>query len=293
MHPAPSVIAFTTLSGLGFGFLAFLSLGYPDVTGRSAFAFYFVGYALAVGGLMASVMHLGNKRNAIKAFSQWRSSWLSREGIAAIATLCIVAIPAIARIFFDTTLPLLGAIGACLCLVTIFTTSMIYTQLKSVPRWHSPFTPVLFLGYALTGGALLSGPPGLIGLALWLLPLMLLVQIAAWMHGDGQFKRMGTSMESATGLGNIGTVRQLESAHSGSNYLLKEMAYQVGRKHAKKLRIIGLVLALILPFGMLLALPLNHAVGLILLMTHLIGMLVIRWLFFAEARHVVGLYYGR
>ncbi|MDP5326223.1 MAG: dibenzothiophene desulfurase, partial [Paracoccaceae bacterium] len=29
MHPAPSLIIFTTLSGLGFGLLFWLGLGYP------------------------------------------------------------------------------------------------------------------------------------------------------------------------------------------------------------------------------------------------------------------------
>ena len=87
MHPAPSVIAFTTLSGLGFGLLAFLGLGLPPVTGWVSFVFFFLAYALAVGGLLASVAHLANPKNAIKAFSQWRSSWLSREGIAAVAAL--------------------------------------------------------------------------------------------------------------------------------------------------------------------------------------------------------------
>ena len=49
MHPAPSVIAFTTLSGLGFGLLAFLGLGLPPVTGWVSFVFFFLAYALAVG----------------------------------------------------------------------------------------------------------------------------------------------------------------------------------------------------------------------------------------------------
>ena len=42
MHPAPSVIIFTALSGLGFGLLTWLGFGYPDVTGWVAFWFFFI-----------------------------------------------------------------------------------------------------------------------------------------------------------------------------------------------------------------------------------------------------------
>ena len=90
MHPAPSVILFTTLSGLGFGLLAFLGLGFPGVTGWVAFVFYAIAYALAVGGLLASTFHLGRPERALKAFSQWRTSWLSREGICAVAALLVM-----------------------------------------------------------------------------------------------------------------------------------------------------------------------------------------------------------
>ena len=65
MHPAPSVILFTVLSGLGFGLLAFLGLGLPPVSGWVAFAAWGFGYALAVGGLMASTFHLGNPQRAL------------------------------------------------------------------------------------------------------------------------------------------------------------------------------------------------------------------------------------
>ena len=50
MHPARSVILFTTLSGLGFGLLAWLGLGLPTVTGWSAFAFFSIPFALANDG---------------------------------------------------------------------------------------------------------------------------------------------------------------------------------------------------------------------------------------------------
>ena len=154
MNPAPSVIIFTSLSGLGFGLMFFLGFGMPAVTGWVAFAFFFVAYALAVGGLLASTLHLGNPQRAMKAFSQWRTSWLSREGVSAVLTLLVMAVYATGLIFFDKDLQIVGWIAALLSLLTVFTTSKIYNQLKTVPRWHMPLTPVLFLTYALAGGAL-------------------------------------------------------------------------------------------------------------------------------------------
>ena len=57
MHPAPSVIIFTTLSGLGFGLLAFLCLGYPSMGGLVGFVFFAIGFGLAIGGLLSSTFH--------------------------------------------------------------------------------------------------------------------------------------------------------------------------------------------------------------------------------------------
>ena len=77
MHPASSVIIFTVASGLGFGLLTWLGLGLPNANGWAAFWYYALGFALAGGGLLASTFHLGNPQRFLKAFSQWRSSWLS------------------------------------------------------------------------------------------------------------------------------------------------------------------------------------------------------------------------
>jgi DMSO reductase anchor subunit len=38
---------------------------------------------------------------------------------------------------------------------------------------------------------------------------------------------------------------------------------------------------------------LKHLFALFAVLTHLIGVATSRWLFFAEAEHVVGLYYGK
>ncbi len=290
MHPAPSVIVFTSLSGLGFGLMFWMGFGVPDVFGWTAFWMYFVAYALAVGGLIASTLHLGNPQRAIKAFSQWRTSWLSREGVAAVLTLLVVAAYAIELIFFQSRYPLLGWIGSLLAIATVFTTSKIYNQLKTVPRWNLPLTPLLFLTYALAGGALLAGQ---VLTAAVLLLVLTGLQMVAWQMGDKAFANAGHSIETATGLGHLGKVRQLENAHSSPNYLMKEMVYVVARKHAQKLRAIALVTLGLLPAAILLFLPFNHALALVAVASHLIGVFTARWLFFAEAEHVVGLYYDK
>ena len=289
MHPAPSVIAFTTLSGLGFGLLAWLGIGMPVVTGWVAFVIFAIAYLLAVGGLMASTFHLGHPERAMKAFTQWRSSWLSREGWAAVLALLVMAVYGAGLVFFGAQWALLGWIGAGLSLLTVYCTSMIYAQLGTVPRWKTPLTPALLMAISLAGGALLAGQ---IAAALILLPIAAVLQVLWWVRGDAALDQSGTDMASATGLGRIGNVRAFEPPHTGTNYLLRELVYQVGRKHALKLRVIAFALGYVLPV-LLLLIPFSHAVAFIAVALHLAGIAASRWLFFAEAEHVVGLYYGK
>ena len=289
MHPAPSVIVFTTLSGLGFGLLAWLGIDAKPFTGWMAFLFFFIAYALAVGGLISSTFHLGHPERAIKAFSQWRSSWLSREGICAVAALVVMAIYGIGRVFFAQHWGLIGGIGAILSMLTVFTTSMIYAQLKTVPRWHMPLTSPLFMALSITGGALLSGQ---VMLAIAFLIISAGVQVAYWILGDGRLAESGSNMESATGLGHIGKVKAFEPPHTGTNYLMREFIHVVGRKHATKLRFIALTLGYALPLVFLM-MPFGHIFALLAVLCHIAGILTSRWLFFAQAEHVVGLYYGK
>jgi DMSO reductase anchor subunit len=118
------------------------------------------------------------------------------------------------------------------------------------------------------------------------------LQLAWWWQGDRAFAASGTTMASATGLGGIGQVRAFEPPHTGPNYLLREMVHVVGRKHALKLRGIAFVLGYALPVVLLLV-PFSHVIGLLAVLSHIAGILASRWLFFAEAEHVVGLYYGK
>jgi DMSO reductase anchor subunit len=290
MHPAPSVIIFTTFSGLGFGLLIWLGIDPTPPTGWVAFVFWLIAYAMAVGGLVSSTFHLGHPERALKAFTQWRSSWLSREGIAAVVTLVLMGLYGFGLVFLGTAWQPLGWFGAIGALATVFTTSMIYAQMKTIPRWYTNLTPAMYLSFALAGGALLKGS---IAMALWLILLAGVIQIATWVVGDKAFANSGTTMATATGLGNIGEVRAFEPPHTGTNYLMREFIHIVGRKHSSKLRLISLLFMVMLPV-MLLASPfLTHWVALIAVISHIAGVLVSRWLFFAEAEHVVGLYYGK
>ena len=182
---------------------------------------------------------------------------------------------------------LVGQAGAALALVTVFTTGMIYAQIKAVPRWHHWLTPLMFVGFALAGGAMLAGvawaPAALLAAGL--------VLLAVWRTGDGAFTRAGQTIGSATGLDRLGVPWVFDPAHTAGNYLMREMIFVVGRKHAAKLRIIALVLASALP-ALVLLLPLGGAGIALAAILHLTGALAARWLFFAEAEHVVGLFYG-
>ena len=290
MNPAPSVILFTTLSGLGFGFLAFLGLGLLPSHGWLAFGLWFVGYALAVGGLLFSTFHLGNPQRALLAFSQWRSSWLSREAWAAVITLILMAPLALSDWLGFGWPRLWGLATAGLCLATVFTTSMIYTQLRTVPRWNHWITPVMFLAFAATGGALLAGR---VRVAAVLLVILGIAQVTVWMIGDRRFSASGVTMGTATGLGSLGTVKVFEQPHTGPNYLMREMIYVVGRKHAAKLRVITLVLLVLVPLAILALFGRALPALVLAIVVHFAGALVSRWLFFAQAEHVVGLYYGQ
>ncbi len=289
MHPAPSVILFTALSGLGFGLLAWLGLGVLRPAGGAALALWGLGYALAIAGLLASTFHLGRPARAWRAFSQWRTSWLSREGVLAVATLAVLAPAALYDWQGQGAGRLPGLAGAVLALATVLATGMIYAQLRTVPRWNHWTTPALFLAFALAGGGLVALPRGP---ALGLLALLGGLLVLSWRVGDGRFAAVGQTLGTATGLDRIGVPAVLDPAHTAGNYLLREMIHVVGRKHAARLRRLALILGVLLP-ALALLLPGAVVPRALAVVLHLPGVLAARWLFFAQAEHVVGLYYGQ
>jgi len=194
-------------------------------------------------------------------------------------------------------LGLLSALGAA---ITVFTTSMIYAQLKTVPQWNSRLTPLVYGAFALGSGWLLASALGTHEAPeLWGIGLVVLAWAAKWLWwaraGRARLADAGSSPETATGLGFIGKVRLLERPHTGENYLTREMVHRIGRKHAARLRMLALLLGGAVPILVLTIVALSGAPSLFNLLaavSMVIGLLAERWLFFAEAEHAVSLYYG-
>jgi len=308
MHPAPSIIFFTVLSGTGYGLLFLLGLfaALGSLPADPWYGLCGLGLALTLitAGLISSTLHLGHPERAWRALSQWRSSWLSREGVAAAASY----LPALALgwswLGEGAPSPILGAVTAFFAAVTVGCTAMIYASLKPVARWHNGFTLPLYLLHALAGGGLaFVWLNGLWSQAAWSGSIVVALLFAAWLLQLLYWLRLESltstaTPESATGLGGHGSVRLLEAPHTEENYLLKEMAFAIGRKHVRKLRRLALLFGLALPVvavllaGQLAQPLLSGLLELIGLVSGFLGLLLQRWLFFAEARHTVTLYYG-
>lgn len=309
MRPAGSILLLTTLTGFGYGLLAWIGvyacLGLLSAATGLASAGVVLGLALASIGLAASVLHLGRKERAWRAFSQWRSSWLSREGVAAVLTYPVAILLAVAlRLDGDGILAaVLGMMLAIASLTTVFCTAMIYASLKPIRQWHNSHTAPDYLIYAVFSGALLfallrtalSGAPGPTGLIATLAAAAaLLAKQAYWRHVDAQTPL--ASLAAAIGLPKGTSVRPLDAPHFTENYVLREMGFAVGRRHSAKLRriAVGVGFAAPIALGILAScsiVPLAATAAAVV--CAVVGLLTERWLFFAEATHVAALYYGR
>lgn len=309
MKPALSVIFFTVLGGAGYGLWcllgAALALGiYPHgrdtVLGPMGMGLLFVS-----AGLVASTLHLGRPLRAWRAFSQWDTSWLSREGLASLATyLPAFAVAGLARgdnLFLPTRIA--GALLAICAIVTIVCTARIYTSLKPIAAWRDPRVLPLYLLFGLLSGGLwlwayLAFDPGHALAPAFPLALILLAMIAAWLK-FGYWRTLDRSAPvdagRATGLDRLGVVRAFEGPVTEESYLTREMAFVLARKHAGDLRAIAALLFGIAPIVAVVAAwirpqaPFGFALAAALLC--LAGLLVERWLFFAEARHAAAAYF--
>ena len=289
MHPAPSIILFTVLSGFGFGLISIIGLlQFLSVISMFDLIIYsIIGVIFATVGLVSSFFHLANKKNAIKSLSQWQTSWLSREAIASIFCLLVVFGNIIWAVSQNNYISEVGVVLSFLSIFTIFTTSMIYAQLKTVPSWNNALTPAIFVCAALTGGAILLTDYA----SLVLLLVFGTLQISFWYIADRGFQDKETSVGTALGYNKNEEIRPFDVAHTNRNYLLNEMVYKVARKHSVKIRYISFFMAFVFPMSLILIFPNNFSVSVSAITIHLIGIYFSRWLFFAEAKHSVSFYY--
>jgi DMSO reductase anchor subunit len=311
MHPAPSIVLFTTASGAGFALLALLGLGAPlgllPTSSWFGFSALAIAVVLASAGLVASTFHLGRPERAWRALSQWRSSWLSREGVFSLASFIPAAVFGIGWVFFGETTGFPGLCGiasAVLAAATVYCTGMIYASLKPIHQWHNGWVVPGYLALGLMSGSLLldflvrlwaAGAPGLA-------ILCVVAALVGWWIKEGYWRFIATTSArstpaTATGLGRHGRVRLFEAPHTEENYLLREMGFHIARKHARRLRATARLCGFALPALLsLLALILGGGLSLVAaglaVPSAALGLAAERWLFFAEAKHTVTLYYG-
>jgi DMSO reductase anchor subunit len=311
MHPAYSVIIFTTSSGAGYGLLIWLAVaaGLNLVPRDPVLGFVSLGVALALItiGLLTSTFHLGRPERAWRSLSQWRSSWLSREGIAAIVTYVPAGALGLGWVFGEFVpgeIAIGGWLSVVCALVTVWCTGMIYASLPTIRAWHQPLVAPAYIALALATGSVLlvllltafgydnrwAAIAGVVALVLGAS-----LKRLYWTAIDSAAKTY--TAEAATGLGPLGTVRPLDPPHTQPNFVMREMGYQVARRHAEKLRRLAMALLFLLPIvaGLLLLLDLPRSMQIVIVALSAIsagaGVLTERWLFFAEAEHVVMLYY--
>jgi DMSO reductase anchor subunit len=307
MRPAFSVILFTVLSGAGLGLFALLALAQllipAAALGPNAhLAGGAAALVLVAAGLVSSTFHLANPKNAWRAFARFRSSWLSREGVLAALFFPLAAgYLAAAYLEAGTAWTLaLGLAAVALAWGTLYSTAMIYACLKTIPQWHDRLVPAAYLANGhLSGALILVALATADGTATTLHVVLVLVALAAaavmkWRYYQ-KFRapRQGAHTLAAAVDMTAAQAKLLDAGHSHGTFLTREFMFQLGRSRTQLLRALFFLLSVvapiaILPFGVHNAWLLGAAA-----LACMLGLLIERWLFFAEAQHVVRLFHGQ
>lgn len=312
MRPPWSMVIFTVLAGAGQGLLVMLVLEQwgtfsspPPATTSAAFlGLSALAFGLLLAGLISAFFHLGRPSRAWRSASRWRTSWLSREIIVMPMVLGLAFVHGLQDVlglpeFFGPLWSLAAPLALLACLVMWICTAMIYGCLKFLQEWATPWTPVAFVLFGLTGGALLFGlgrsilPVEGLVVSKMLIGLMLLASllVKALIFKRNADLRPKSTLSSATGI--PGNVRQVTMGIMGGSFNTREFFHGVSISLMRQLRPTVLMLAFVLPLAMLLLLPLTPFTAGLIALIHLLGMLAERWLFFAQANHPQNLYYQR
>jgi DMSO reductase anchor subunit len=304
MHPAWSLLLFTTLAGTAQGLLLALAvaswlLPLPTVFFISAIA---LAEVLLTAGLLASFFHLGQKGRAWRAAAMWRSSWMSREVIILPLLMAWVALwwLAIAMDASPTVLRVLSALVVIGTFALWYCTAMIYACLRFLQEWAHPLTVVNFtlLGMS-SGSVLLCALSSLAGqndmlqsLQFWALGSTLL----AWFMRRQALRRNArlsptSTLQSATGIQNPNLVQKSMGMSAGS-FNTREFFHGATAQTVRRMPYVFQILLFALPLLLVAALGAHSAMAWILaVLLQFAGLLAERWVFFAQARHPQNLFY--
>ena len=306
MHPAFSILFFTTLAGAAQGLLVALALA--QIAGVAADGNFVLravglGVALLLAGLAASFLHLGHKMRAWRAVLMWRTSWMSREVIVMPAYIALAALwwlalytgsdGAVAR-----ALPWAVLAGA---LVLWYCTAMIYACLRFIQEWAHWSTVANFILIGLASGSALAcalaasaGQSALLAaLAPWTTLVTLLAALSRWhsLRRNAALRPVST-LQSATGIQARKLVQKSMGMSAGA-FNTREFfhgASQLALRNVRWTFVLGLF---VLPLALQLCALTSAATwpwawAALLQAPSLIAE---RWVFFAQAKHPQNLYY--
>ena len=308
MHPSKSIIFFTVISGTGYGiFIGLLfNILFIEISYSLSYKLFIslVSFLMIVLGLLSSTLHLGHPERAWRAFSQWKSSWLSREGLVSVITFFPMVLFYYFWINNINGYVFLLIILCVFSLLTIFCTGQMYATLKTIPSWNNSLVTPIYIFNGITVGSLFVYSINFYfnyniflyeKFIIITIILNLLLKISYWILIR---QKTNTNIQTAVGIKSK-NISFFEGPHTGKNYLTTEMINKSNNKNNNFLRLTFCILTFIIPLYMINQYSTLIADQFILKLSMifvfilaLVGMIIERYLFFIQSKHVVGLYYG-
>ena len=313
MHPAFSVIFFTVVSGAGYALISLLSLfnflNFGMLIDKNTFFIIAITSAvLFTMGLISSTFHLANPKNAWRAFMRFKTSWLAREGLLAILFYPILALY-LYFIYIDMQInnfmlmQYYSFLIFTISTVIIYCTGMIYACLKTIPQWNTIWTPINYItiGFALASMIFffilnLNGydTTSYENYTLSIIAFSLATKLTYYFVIRLPKYNIADATNAAVKLKST-NVRLLDVGHTGGTFLTDEFGYKVAERKLFRIKILSIFSGFIIPFFLIYTYSFiyeNIALCSLAIFLSFIGMISERWLFFAQAKHVVNLYHG-
>lgn len=306
MHPAFSILFFTTLAGAAQGLLVALAMAQiAGVAMDSGFVLQALalGLLLLVAGLASSFMHLGHKMRAWRAVLMWRTSWMSREVIVLPAYIGLAAVWWLALYWgadskWADALPWAIVIGA---LLLWYCTAMIYACLRFIQEWAHWSTVANFILIGLASGSVLACALAasrgqavmLSALAPWATGSTVLAGLLRWfsLRRNSSLRPIST-LQSATGIQTRRLVQKSMGMSAGA-FNTREFFHGASQLVLRNVRWAFVLGLFVLPLGLQVcalasasAWPWAWAA-----LLQAPALIAERWVFFAQAKHPQNLYY--